>query len=84
MSNSTAQQTPPRYTLALVTWAGASGMITLITWVALPALTRRFRASLLAATPTPAQTAGSRPRFEELGARGASRQMIDPHDRVQG
>jgi antibiotic biosynthesis monooxygenase (ABM) superfamily enzyme len=83
MSNRTAQQTPPaappRYKLALVTWAGAYGVITLIlwllgpamagwplvlrtllisvlmvnalTWVVLPALTRLFRAWLLAATP---------------------------------
>jgi antibiotic biosynthesis monooxygenase (ABM) superfamily enzyme len=30
MSNRTAQQTPPRYKLALITWAGAYGAITLI------------------------------------------------------
>jgi antibiotic biosynthesis monooxygenase (ABM) superfamily enzyme len=87
MSNNTAQHTPrtapPRYKLALVTWAGAYGAITLIiwllgptiaawplvlrtlvisvlmtgalTWVVLPALTRLFRAWLLAATPAPAR-----------------------------
>jgi antibiotic biosynthesis monooxygenase (ABM) superfamily enzyme len=87
MSNRTAQQTPPvappRYKLALVTWAGAYGVITLIldllgstmagwplmlrtllisvlmvtalTWIVLPALTRLFRAWLLAATPARAQ-----------------------------
>jgi uncharacterized protein len=87
MSNRTAQQTPPvappRYKLALVTWASAYGVITLIldllgstmagwplmlrtllisvlmvtalTWIVLPALTRLFRAWLLAATPARAQ-----------------------------
>jgi antibiotic biosynthesis monooxygenase (ABM) superfamily enzyme len=83
MSNRTAQHTPPRYKLALLTWAGAFGVITLIldllgptmagwplvlrtllisvlmvnalTWIVLPALTRLFRAWLLAATPAPAQ-----------------------------
>src|ERR687895_909431 len=77
MSNRTAQHTPPRYKLALLSWAGAFGVITLIldllgptmagwplvlrtlvisvlmvnalTWVVLPALTRLFRAWLLAA-----------------------------------
>jgi antibiotic biosynthesis monooxygenase (ABM) superfamily enzyme len=89
MSNRTAQHTPPaappRYKLALITWAGAYGVITLIiwllgpamagwplalrtllisvlmvnalTWVVLPALTRLFRAWLLAATPARAQRA---------------------------
>jgi antibiotic biosynthesis monooxygenase (ABM) superfamily enzyme len=89
MSNRTAQHTPPaappRYKLALLTWAGAYGAITLIiwllgpamagwplalrtllisvlmvnalTWIVLPALTRLFRAWLLAATPAPAQRA---------------------------
>jgi antibiotic biosynthesis monooxygenase (ABM) superfamily enzyme len=88
MSNHTAQHTPPappRYKLALLTWAGAYGAITLIiwvlgptmadwplvlrtllisalmvnalTWIVLPALTRLFRAWLLAATPIPAQGA---------------------------
>jgi uncharacterized protein len=89
MSNRTAQHTPPaappRYKLALVTWAGAYGVITLIiwllgptmagwplvlrtllisvlmvnalTWVILPALTRLFRAWLLAAPPAPARGA---------------------------
>jgi uncharacterized protein len=83
MSNRTAQHTPPaappRLKLALVSWAGAYGVITLIlgllgptmagwplvlrtllisvlmttalTWIVLPALTRLFRAWLLAATP---------------------------------
>jgi antibiotic biosynthesis monooxygenase (ABM) superfamily enzyme len=87
MSNRAVQHTPPaappRHKLALVTWAGAYGVITLIlwllgptiagwplvlrtllisvlmvnalTWVVLPALTRLFRAWLLAATPAPAQ-----------------------------
>jgi len=77
MSNRTAQHTPPRYKLALVSWVGAYGVITLIldllgptmagwplvlrtllisvlmttalTWIVLPALTRLFRAWLLAA-----------------------------------
>jgi antibiotic biosynthesis monooxygenase (ABM) superfamily enzyme len=81
MSNHTAQQAapaaPPRYKLALISWAGAYGVITLIlwllgptmagwplalrtllisvlmttalTWIVLPALTRLFRAWLLAA-----------------------------------
>jgi antibiotic biosynthesis monooxygenase (ABM) superfamily enzyme len=116
MSNRTAQHTPPaappRYKLALVTWAGAYGVITLIiwllgptmagwplvlrtllisvlmvnalTWVVLPALTRLFRAWLLAATPEPAQGPRLPPRYEELGARGASQLIIDAHDRVQG
>jgi len=89
MSNRTAQHTlpaaPPRYKLALLTWAGAYEVITLIldllgptmagwplvlrtllisvlmvnalTWIVLPALTRLFRAWLLAATPAPAQGA---------------------------
>jgi antibiotic biosynthesis monooxygenase (ABM) superfamily enzyme len=89
MSNRITQDTPPaappRYKLALVTWAGAYGAITLIiwllgpamagwplvlrtllisvlmvnalTWIVLPALTRLFRAWLLAATPAPAQGA---------------------------
>jgi uncharacterized protein len=89
MSNPTTQQTPPaappRYKLALLSWAGAYGMITLIiwllgptiagwplvlrtllisvlmsialTWIVLPALTRLFRAWLLAATPAPPQGA---------------------------
>jgi antibiotic biosynthesis monooxygenase (ABM) superfamily enzyme len=88
MSNRTAQQpsaAPPRYKLALLTWAGAYGMITLIlgllgptmagwplvlrtllisvlmvtalTWIVLPTLTRLFRAWLLAARPAPAQVA---------------------------
>jgi antibiotic biosynthesis monooxygenase (ABM) superfamily enzyme len=93
MSNRIAQHTPPaappRYKLALVTWAGAYGAITLIlwllgpamagwplvlrtllisvlmvtalTWVVLPALTRLFRA-WLAAKPAPAQVPGSRER----------------------
>jgi antibiotic biosynthesis monooxygenase (ABM) superfamily enzyme len=83
MSNRTAQHTPPaappRYKLALVTWAGAYGVITLIldllgptmagwplmlrtllisvlmvtalTWIVLPALTRLFRAWLLDSNP---------------------------------
>jgi uncharacterized protein len=42
MSNHTAQQTPPtappRYKLALVTWAGAYAMITLIIWLLGPAM----------------------------------------------
>jgi antibiotic biosynthesis monooxygenase (ABM) superfamily enzyme len=89
MSNRTSQHTPPaappRYKLALVTWAGAYGTITLIiwllgpamaswplvlrtlvisvlmvsalTWVVLPALTRLCRAWLRPAAPTPPQTA---------------------------
>ena len=89
MSNRTAQQTPPaappRYKLAVLSWAGAYALITLIlwllgpamagwplmlrtllisvlmagalTWVVLPALTRLFRAWLLAATPAPARGA---------------------------
>jgi len=116
MSNRIAQHTPPaaplRYKLALLTWAGAYGAITLIiwllgpamagwplvlrtllisvlmvnalTWIVLPALTGLFRAWLLAATPAPTQGApDSRPRFEELGARGASWLIIDAQDRVQ-
>jgi uncharacterized protein len=83
MSNSTAQHTPARYKLALISWAGAYGVITLIldllgptiaawplvlrtllisvlmttalTWIVLPALTRLFRAWLLAPTPEPAR-----------------------------
>jgi uncharacterized protein len=83
MSDRTAQHTPPaappRYKLALITWAGAFGVITLIldvlgptmagwplvlrtllisvlmvnalTWIVLPALTRLFRAWLLAPRP---------------------------------
>jgi uncharacterized protein len=83
MSNRTTQHTPsavpPRYKLALVTWAGAYAVITLIldllgptmagwplvlrtllisvlmvttlTWMVLPALTRLFSPWLLAATP---------------------------------
>jgi uncharacterized protein len=89
MSNPNVQPTPPgappRYKLALVTWAGAYGMITLIiwllgpaiagwplvlrtlvisvlmvtalTWVVLPALTRLFRPWLLGSTPAPARRA---------------------------
>jgi antibiotic biosynthesis monooxygenase (ABM) superfamily enzyme len=42
MSNQIAQQTPPatppRYKLAIVTWAGAYGMITLIIWLLGPAM----------------------------------------------
>jgi antibiotic biosynthesis monooxygenase (ABM) superfamily enzyme len=30
MSNGTTQHTPPRYKLAIITWAGAFGVITLI------------------------------------------------------
>jgi uncharacterized protein len=92
MSNRTAQHTPPaappRHRLALVSWAGAYGVITLIlgllgptmagwplvlrtllisvlmttalTWIVLPALTRLFRAWLLAATPAPAQVPACR------------------------
>jgi antibiotic biosynthesis monooxygenase (ABM) superfamily enzyme len=80
MSNPTTQHKPPRYKLALVTWAGAYGVITLIldllgptmagwplmlrtllisalmvttlTWIVLPALTRLFRAWLVAGTPS--------------------------------
>jgi antibiotic biosynthesis monooxygenase (ABM) superfamily enzyme len=76
MPNRTTQNTPPRHKLALLTWAGAYGVITLIldllgpamagwplmlrtllisvlmvttlTWVVLPALTRLFRGWLLA------------------------------------
>src|SRR5918999_3601037 len=91
MSHGTGQHTPagapPRYKLALVTWAGAYGMITLIiwllgptiagwplvlrtlvisvlmvtalTWVVLPALTRLFRPWLLGSTPGPARGAQS-------------------------
>jgi len=117
MSNRTAQHTlpaaPPRYKLALLTWAGAYEVITLIldllgptmagwplvlrtllisvlmttalTWIVVPAFTRLFRAWLLAATPAPAQRAQTpAPRFEELGARGASQLIIDAPDRVQG
>jgi antibiotic biosynthesis monooxygenase (ABM) superfamily enzyme len=82
MSNPTVQHTPPaappRYKLAVLTWAGAYGVITVIldllgptmagwplvlrtllisvlmvttlTWIVLPALTRLFRAWLLAET----------------------------------
>ena len=81
---------PPRYKFALVTWAGAYGVITLIlwllgpaiagwplvfrtllisvlmvnalTWVVLPALTRLFRAWLLAAPAQEAQTPAPGPR----------------------
>ena len=88
MSNSNAQHTPPRHKLALISWAGAYGVITLIldllgptiaawplvlrtlvisvlmttalTWIVLPALTRLFRAWLLAATPAPAQVPDAR------------------------
>jgi uncharacterized protein len=92
MSNRTEQHTPPaappRYRFALVSWAGAYGVITLIlgllgptiagwplvlrtllisvlmvtalTWIVLPALTRLFRAWLLAATPAPAQVPACR------------------------
>jgi antibiotic biosynthesis monooxygenase (ABM) superfamily enzyme len=42
MANRTAQHTPPaappRYKLALVTWAGAYGVITLIIWLLGPAM----------------------------------------------
>jgi uncharacterized protein len=42
MSNRTAQHTPPaappRYKLALVTWAGAYGVITLILWLLGPTI----------------------------------------------
>jgi hypothetical protein len=38
MPNSTAKHTPPRYKLALVTWAGAYGVITLILWLLGPAM----------------------------------------------
>jgi uncharacterized protein len=42
MSDRTAQHTPPgappRHKLALVTWAGAYGMITLIIWLLGPAI----------------------------------------------
>jgi antibiotic biosynthesis monooxygenase (ABM) superfamily enzyme len=94
MSNRTSQHAPPaappRYKLALLSWAGAYGLITLIlwlfgpaiagwplvlrtllisvlmasalTWVVLPALTRLFRAWLLAATPAPGQVPDSRER----------------------
>jgi uncharacterized protein len=79
MSNPTAQQKPPRHKLAVLTWAGAYSVITLIlylfgpamagwplmlrtllisvlmvttlTWIVLPALTRLFRAWLLSADP---------------------------------
>jgi antibiotic biosynthesis monooxygenase (ABM) superfamily enzyme len=75
MSDRTTQHRPPRYKLALVTWAGAYAVITLIldllgptmagwplmlrtllisvlmvttlTWIVLPTLTRLFRAWLL-------------------------------------
>jgi len=75
MSDRTTQHSPPRYKLALVTWAGAYGLITLIldllgptmagwplvlrtllisvlmvtmlTWIVLPTLTRLLRAWLL-------------------------------------
>jgi uncharacterized protein len=62
MSDRTTQHRPPRYKLALVTWAGAYGVITLIldllgptmagwplmlTWIVLPTLTRLLRAWLL-------------------------------------
>jgi uncharacterized protein len=83
MSDRTSQHTPPaappRHKLALLTWAGAYGVITVIldllgptmagwplmlrtllisvlmvttlTWVVLPALTRLFRGWLLAGRP---------------------------------
>jgi uncharacterized protein len=86
----TPSAAPPRYKLALVTWAGAYGVITLIlgllgptmagwplmlrtllisvlmvtalTWIVLPAITRLFRAWLLAAPPAPApEVTGSIP-----------------------
>jgi antibiotic biosynthesis monooxygenase (ABM) superfamily enzyme len=92
MSNRTAQHippaAPPRYRLALVTWASAYGvttlilgllgptlagwplvlctlliivlMVTALTWIVLPALTRLFRAWVLAATPAPAQVPACR------------------------
>jgi antibiotic biosynthesis monooxygenase (ABM) superfamily enzyme len=94
MSNHTAEHTtpaaPPRYKLAVLTWAAVYGMITLIlgllgpamagwplvlrtllisvlmvtalTWIVLPALTRLFRAWLLDATPAPAQVPDARHR----------------------
>jgi antibiotic biosynthesis monooxygenase (ABM) superfamily enzyme len=38
MSNRTVQHTPPRYKLALLTWAGAYGAITLIIWLLGPTM----------------------------------------------
>jgi uncharacterized protein len=105
MSNRTAQQTPPaappRYKLALLSWAGAYGMITLIldllgpamagwplmlrtllisvlmvtalTWIVLPALTRLFRGWLLAARPAqPKRRAGMKRSSPQSLAAGAS------------
>jgi uncharacterized protein len=92
MPTRTEQHTPPaaplRFRLALLSWAGAYGVITLIlgllgptmagwplvlrtllisvlmvtalTWIVLPALTRLFRAWLLAATPAPPQVPACR------------------------
>lgn len=82
-THDTPPAAPPRYKLAVLTWAGAYGVITLIlgllgptmaswplvlrtllismlmvtalTWIVVPALTRLFRAWLVAATPAPAR-----------------------------
>jgi uncharacterized protein len=101
MSNPNTRHTPPRYKLALLTWAGAYGMITLIldllgptmagwplvlrtllisvlmvtalTWVVLPALTRLFRGWLLAARPAqPKRRAGMKRSSSQSLAAGAS------------
>jgi antibiotic biosynthesis monooxygenase (ABM) superfamily enzyme len=105
MSDRTAQQTPPvappRYKLAVLSWAGAYGLITLIiwllgpamadwplmlrtllisvlmagalTWVVLPALTRVFRAWLLAAPPAQrGRRAGMKRSSSQSLAAGAS------------
>jgi antibiotic biosynthesis monooxygenase (ABM) superfamily enzyme len=105
MSDRTAQHTPPtappRYKLALITWAGAFAVITLIldllgptmagwplmlrtllisvlmvttlTWIVLPALTRLFRGWLLAAPPAqPKRRAGMKRSSSQSLAAGAS------------
>jgi hypothetical protein len=117
MSNRTAQHTPPaappRYRLALVTWAGRlrgdhadhlaarpddGGLAARAPHAAnqradgqradVGRLTGAHTALPRVASGRVARTGAggpdSRPRFDELGARGASQLIIDAHDRVQG
>jgi len=81
MTNRTAQHTPPRYKLALVTWAGAYVVITLILDLLGPAIARWplvLRTLLISVLMTAALTWIVLPALTRL-FRGWLLTAVDPH-----